>query len=84
MSDNERQTLDLDSAVKMLPDSETIHTFVNVGPMLIGADWSRERVIETFEMHSPELSGEQATAMGHGIVVWDGERHVFFETEKKA
>ena len=73
--------LSFEKAVAMLPESDTIHTFVNPGAsMLIGADWSRKQVLETFKKFTPELSGKEASSMKHGIVIWDGKKHVFFET----
>lgn len=82
MSAAGRQSLTLEEAVAMLPDGETIHTYINGPFMLIGADWSREKVLDAFKKHGAELSGKVATDMGHGIVFWDGQRHVFVETKK--
>lgn len=81
MSDNERVRLTPEQAVSMLPDGDRIHTFVNPGVgMLIGADWSRKRVLESFAQFTPELAGERATEMGHGICFHDGSRWVFVQT----
>jgi hypothetical protein len=38
--------------------------------MMVGADWSRESVLDLLKTGKPELSGEMATSMGHGIVAW--------------
>lgn len=59
-------------AVALLPDDERIHTFMNPAGMLIGADWDREDVLALLRDGQPELSGDQATAMGHGIVAFRG------------
>lgn len=62
-----------DEAVAMLPEGDEVHTFVSAPPaILIGADWDRERIYALLRDGTPELSGEQATAMGHGIVAFRG------------
>lgn len=78
----EKTFIDYEEAVSMLPDSETIHTFVNPGVgMLVGADWDRKDILKAFETHRPCLTGPQATAMKHGLSFWDGTRNVFVETK---
>jgi hypothetical protein len=67
----DREYLTYEAAVALLPDGDTIHTFVNpAGGMMVGADWSRESVLDLLKTGKPELSGEMATSMGHGIVAW--------------
>ena len=66
--------LTYDAAVALLPDDGRIHTFLNPAEdLLIGADWDREDVLALLLSGQPELSGEQATAAGHGLVAWRGE-----------
>ncbi len=68
---SERVMLSYEDAVTMLPDGPQIHTFVNPGVgMVVGADWDRDEILELLKTGKPELSGEQATRMGHGIVAW--------------
>lgn len=68
---SERVKLTYDQAVAMLPDGDMIHTFMNPnGGMLIGADHSRESILNTLKTGRPELAGEAAKSMGHGIVVF--------------
>ena len=38
--------------------------------MVIGADWDRESVLELLRTGHPELAGDMATSMGHGIVAF--------------
>ena len=73
--------LTYDEAVAMLPEGR-VHTFVNP-PMgiLIGADWDREDIYALLRSGRPELSGEQATAMGHGLVAFRETGPVFIETQ---
>lgn len=86
----ERVYLSYDEAVAMLPDGDEIHTFVNpTGGMMVGADWSRESVLELFKTGLPEIAGEMATSMGHGIVAWrkviDGDKRfdpIFIATKE--
>lgn len=83
--DPERVTLTYDQAVALLPDGDTIHTYMDSGIALVGADWTRDSVLKLLATGRPELSGPAATAMKHGIVAWrpDGE-HVFIETSTGA
>lgn len=66
----ERIHLTYDEAVAMLPEGDEIHTFISGGMMLIGADWSRESVLELLKTGKPEKSGEMAAGMGHGLVAF--------------
>ncbi|MDD4997281.1 MAG: hypothetical protein PHI99_03970, partial [Syntrophales bacterium] len=65
------------------PDSEQIHTFRQEGPCLLGCDIDRPKIIELFRKYKPELSGEKATAMNHGIVLKDDTGWLFIETRKE-
>jgi len=79
----ERIFLTFDQAVEMLPDGDSIHTFMCGGPVLLGADWDRKRVVEVLRNGKPELSGEMATNMRHGIAATreDGET-IFIATKE--
>lgn len=81
-TDKDRVTLTFDEAVAMLPDGDTIHTFLSGGMALIGADWKREDILELLKIGKPELSGENATNLGHGIVAWLRSQPLFIETRK--
>lgn len=76
--------LSLDEAVALLPSEGRIHTFTNPAGMLLGADWDREKILDLLRTGRPELSGEQATASGHGIVAFRGNDPVFIETRRPA
>lgn len=78
-----REFVTYEQAVAMLPDDDEIHTFVNsAANILLGADWSREDVLEFFRKHDGEieLSGENATRMKHGLA--HGPRRLFFATKE--
>lgn len=86
MSDEERIILTVDEAIAMLPEEESIHTFLQGGGILLGADWSAEEVRESLRQSIRiELSGHTATSMGHGLVFWRGPKDkgewVFVETK---
>lgn len=74
------ENITLEKALDLIPESEYVHTFLNPNGMLIGADWSRELVIEKIKKHGVQLSGEQATRMHHGLVIYDGTKYIFIET----
>lgn len=80
--DPERVVLTFEQAVAMLPDSERVHTFRQAGSALLGADWERGDLFDAFKKHPPELSGEAATNMKHGIVFEDEHGFVFVQTKE--
>jgi len=42
----ESDTLSFEDAVGALPEGDAIHTFRGGGPVLLGADWSRQSIID--------------------------------------
>jgi len=68
---SDRLTIPFEEAVKLLPEGESIHTFMNpAAAVLVVADWSRARILQV--LHQAEeihVTGEQAQAMGHGLCV---------------
>lgn len=77
---DDRVMLSFEDAVAMLPDGEFIHTFRPGRGFALGADWEREEIIQAIKTGSPELSGETATAMGHGLVIQNNGSYLFIET----
>ena len=77
-----------DEAVFVLPDSDTIHTFYNPGFGLVGADWSRQDIIDKIQKSDIiELTGDIARGMGHGICVYSKDTKyqsdvLFIETDE--
>ncbi len=68
----------------LMPSGEYVHTFIQSGPILLGADWNRAEILKAAE-RGAELSGDQATAMKHGAVVWNENKEpVFIETVPNA
>ena len=71
--------------IKKEDDGEFVHTFRNSGNMLIGADWSKEKILEKAAEYAKtiELTGEQARAMKHGAAFEDDAGYVFVETDEE-
>ena len=62
--------LTVEEALYCVGDKEQIHTFINAPFGLIGADWSRENLIEKLEnAQDIQIGGEACRNMGHGIVL---------------
>lgn len=82
--EQERKYLTPEQAIACLNEGDQIHTFLNPGNILLGADWSREEVIETLQNHPDkiEIGGDQCRAMKHGLVVWRGDEPVFIEADE--
>lgn len=77
----ERVFLSYDDAVAMIPDKGTVHVFTNPGiGILVGSDWERESILKVLAECNPELSGQVATEMKHGIHVANHWPPLFIET----
>lgn len=70
-----------DEAENMLADGERIHTFRQAGFILLGCDVDRQDIVDMLKKFKPELSGKQATAMKHGLVIEDDKGFMFIETK---
>lgn len=77
-----------EQAISVLPDGDSIHTFYNPGFGLVGADWSREDIIEKI-LNSDiiELTGEMARGTGHGMCAYNNDTKyhdeiLFIETDE--
>lgn len=79
---SDKKELTFDEAVAMLPDGDYVHTFRNPGGMLVGADWKREKILEALKAGSPELSGDRATRMNHGIHMIHNGSPLFIQTKE--
>ena len=79
----ERKFLTDDEAIAMLDVQDgCVHTFVDPGGVLLGADWDEGQAIkEIKQADTCELAGETATSMKHGLAVMTGSRCVFFATK---
>ena len=83
-----KKYLTKEEAISVLPQGESIHTFYNPGFGLVGADWSREDIIDKIQKSDIiELAGKKARGMNHGICVYDKDtKHLsvilFIETDE--
>lgn len=86
---NERRFLTAEEAVALLPDTEEVHTQIQKGMMFIGADWSREDIIDKIKKSEiRELTGPFARRMGHGLALYNKNAEyqsdiLFVETDKE-
>ena len=63
--------LTVEEALYCVGDKKQIHTFINAPFGLIGADWSRENLVEKLEnAQDIQIGGEACRNMGHGIVLF--------------
>ena len=81
-SASDRVVLDYDEAVEMLPEGDAIHTFRQTALCLVGADWTRQQVLDAIARFGAERSGPAATAAKHGMVLKDELGHVFIATRE--
>ena len=80
--------LTYEQAEELLPEGETVHTFYNNGPILAGADWGRDEIIDKLKKSDHiELTGESARGMGHGMCAYNEGATLsdvlFIETDEK-
>ena len=78
--------LSAEDAISLLPDRDYIHTFYNAAFGLVGADWSREDIVDKVKKSKyREITGPGARKMNHGLAVYDvGAIHneiLFIETD---
>jgi len=79
----ERVNLTPEQLDAMMLEGDHVHTFIQTNSgMLLGADWDRKDILEAAK-RGAELSGDAATAMKHGAVVWhENGTPVFVETKQ--
>ena len=78
-----------EQAMYILPNGDSVHTFINSGIGLCGADWDRESILEKIQKSDIlELTGESAKGMGHGLCAYNKDTVklgdvLFIETDMK-
>lgn len=76
-----------EEAASLLPDGDYVHTFYNNAFGLMGADWSKEEILDKLRKSEIiELTGYKARSMGHGMCAYnkDTEYHsdiLFIQTD---
>ena len=84
-----KKIITVDEAIKILPKGNSVHTFVNIAMGLVGADWSKEDIIDKLKaVDTIEISGDHARNMGHGLVAYNSDARLqsdllFIETDKE-
>lgn len=74
-----------DQAIDALLDGETVHNFIQSGPMMLGCDYSREHAIKAIRnADSIEIGGDACKGMKHPLVVWKDDKYSFFEADMDA
>jgi len=74
-----RLILTAEQAERILAPSESIHSYVQAGPILLGCDYSRQTALEQLRTASQlEIGGPGCRSMGHGLAVWTGPQKVVF------
>ena len=82
-----KRYITFEEAVSLLPDGEYVHTFYNATFGLIGADWSKDEILDKLRKSDViELTGSLARSMGHGMCAYnnDAKWHseiLFIETD---
>ena len=77
-----------DQAISVLPDGDSVHTFYNPGFGLMGADWSRDDVVDKLRSSDIiELTGPGARGISHGICAYSKDAKyqsdiLFIETDE--
>lgn len=84
-----RRFITADEAIALLPDAELIHTFYNTPPVLCGADWDRQEVIDLLKSaDNIEITGEHARSVNHGLAAYSNDAKwqseiLFIQTDAK-
>ena len=78
-----------EQAISVLSEGESVHTFMNSGFGLVGADWSREDIIDKIQRSDVlALTGEMARSVGHGMCAYNKDTKwpsniLFIETDEE-
>ena len=82
-----KKYLNVREAIRLLPESELIHTFYSTGIYLVGGDWDRADILQKLiEVDRIEIAGDSARSMKHGLAAYNNgarmEDVLFIETDK--
>lgn len=84
---DEKIVLTVEEAMSVIKDGDRVHTFMNGGIALLGADWDRSAIEEGFKNAKEiSISGDSARSMKHGVVFFKDSGlapgYVFVETDE--
>ena len=80
MSDD-RASLTLTAAKKLLVKGKKVHTFRQIGSILFGCDIEKKDIIVKIRKYGVELSGENMSGVNHGLALKDDTGWLFIETK---
>jgi hypothetical protein len=69
MGDERRRIVPIEEAIQRIGKKHSVHTFMQGGFALLGADHDRAGLIDAMRLHGVEEAGEVACAMGHTLVI---------------
>lgn len=77
--------LTVEQAISCLNDGDTIHTFLNPNGALVGADYSRDKVIKILKKNPDkiEIGGPTSRKFKHALIVWEEDRPLFIEANEE-
>jgi hypothetical protein len=89
MAIENRRVVPIKEAIRRIGRRKMVHTFMQGVFALLGADHERDGLIEAMRTHGVEDSGDQASSMGHTLVIvkyptWDGRTTPLFIEAKPA
>ncbi len=73
MKTEEGTKLTIEEIEEYLPDGPVIHTFRIKDKMLLGADWTREMILERIRTHGVEIAMPNQKKANHGLASWDDD-----------
>jgi hypothetical protein len=77
-------TVPLEKYLEMIKFNKSkVHTFRSSPGVLIGADWSKQKLLKAIKKFGIAESGPSAVAMGHGLVLIDEHGPLFIETRSE-
>lgn len=83
----DKKYITYEQAISLLPDGDCVHTFYNAAFGLIGADCSKESILDKLRKSEViELTGSVARGMGHGMCAYNKDTKwqseiLFIETD---
>jgi len=68
----------------MIRPGKHVHVYCGTTGLLLGADWPRKKLLAHIKKYGLQLSGPEATALGHGLCLHDGRTWLFIATKESA
>lgn len=80
----EKEVISYERAIEMLPKRERVHTLRCIGPVELGIDVDKNKLLEKMKnfQETIELTGPNARSVNHGVVLRDDKGLLFIETKE--